>query len=146
VDFFVFVALAFVILAVCTAMIYSYTQQSRRLQAIQVQLSKIEDNKPDILRQERAQWLDPLVMLEVNLNQSPNPQLDEAMLQQIDAARDAIKSLNERLMSTREWMGPPFDLEWTEYLERMPTLKKLYIALSYSLEDATTASAQIVKE
>ncbi len=145
-DFFVFVALAFVILAVCTAMIYSYTQQSRRLQAIQVQLSKIEDNKPDILRQERAQWLDPLVMLEVNLNQSPNPQLDEAMLQQIDAARDAIKSLNERLMSTREWMGPPFDLEWTEYLERMPTLKKLYIALSYSLEDATTASAQIVKE
>ena len=144
-DFFGFIALAFVILTVCVVMIFSYTQQSRRLQAIQAQLSKIEDSKPEILRQERAQWLDPLVLMEVSLNQSPNPQLDEAMLQQIEAAREAIKGLNERLMAAREWMGPPFDLEWAEYLERMPTLKRLYLAAAFE-QSSEGSSPQIVKE
>ena len=144
-DFVGFVALAFVILAVCVAMIISYSQQSRRLQAIQAQLSKIEDSKPEILRQERAQWLDPLVLLEVSLNQSSDPHLDEAMLQQIEAARDAIKGLNERLMTAREWMGPPFDLEWAEYLERMPTLKRLYLAAAFEKSDEVSLP-QIVKE
>ena len=130
-DFFGFVALAFVILAVCLVMIFSYTQQSRRLQAIQAQLSKIEDSKPEILRQERAQWLDPLVLLEVSLNQSADPKLDEPMMLQIEQARDSVKSLNERLMASRDWMGPPFDLEWAEYLDRMPTLKRLYLAAAF---------------
>jgi type VI protein secretion system component VasK len=130
-DFFGFVALAFVILAVCVVMIFSYTQQSRRLQAIQAQLSKIEDSKPEILRQERAQWLDPLVLLEVSLNQSADPKLDEPMMLQIEQARDSVKSLNERLMASRDWMGPPFDLEWAEYLDRMPTLKRLYLAAAF---------------
>ncbi|MBS7805571.1 hypothetical protein KIH24_13440 [Rhizobiales bacterium TNE-4] len=144
-DFVSFVALAFVILAVCVAMIFSYTQQSRRLQAIQAQLAKIEDSKPEILRQERAQWLDPLVLMEVSLNQSDRPALDEAMLQQIEQAREAVKSLNERLVASREWMGAPFDLDWAEYLDRMPTLKRLYLAAAFD-QSSQSPSAKIIEE
>jgi len=144
-DFVSFVALAFVILAVCVAMIFSYTQQSRRLQAIQAQLAKIEDSKPEILRQERAQWLDPLVLMEVSLNQTDRPALDEAMLQQIEQAREAVKSLNERLVASREWMGAPFDLDWAEYLDRMPTLKRLYFAAAFD-QSSQSPSAKIIEE
>jgi predicted Holliday junction resolvase-like endonuclease len=145
-DFFSFVILAIVILLLCVAMIFAYSQQARRLHDIQAQLSKIEDSKPELLRQERAQWLDPLVLLEVQLNQTSNPKIDEAMLQQIQAAREAIKNLNERLVVAREWMGPPFDLEWAEYLDRMPTLKRLYLAADFASEEAPVTSAQIIKE
>ena len=144
-DFVSFVALAFVILAVCVAMIFSYTQQSRRLQAIQAQLAKIEDSKPEILRQERAQWLDPLVLMEVSLNQTDRPALDEAMLQQIEQAREAVKSLNERLVASREWMGAPFDLDWAEYLDRMPTLKRLYLEAAFD-QSSQTPSPKIIEE
>lgn len=145
-DFVSFVALAFVIIAVCVAMIYSYTQQANRLQAIQEQLAKIEESKPELLRQERAQWLDPLILLEVQLNQTANPKLDEAMLEQVQSGREAVKSLNERLMASREWMGPPFDLEWAEYLERMPTLKKLYLAADFVSQETPITSPQIIKD
>ncbi len=145
-DFVSFVALGFVIIAVCVAMIYSYTQQASRLQAIQEQLAKIEESKPELLRQERAQWLDPLVMFEVQLSQSSNPKLDDAMMQQVQLAREAVKSLNERLMASREWMGPPFDLEWAEYLERMPTLKRLYLAADFVSQETAAESTHIVKE
>ena len=145
-DFLSFVAIALIILAVCVAMIMSYSQQARRLQAIQEQLTKIEDSKPELLRQERAQWLDPLILMEVQLNQNSQATLDEAMLQQIDNARIAIKSLNERLIAAQEWMGPPFDMEWAEYLERMPTLKKLYLAADFVSQEAPVTSAHIIKE
>lgn len=144
-DFLTFVAVALIILAVCVAMIMSYSQQARRLQAIQAQLAKIEDSKPELLRQERAQWLDPLVLMEVQLNQSAEPVLDEAMLAQIEQARAAVKSLNERLVVAKEWMGAPFDLEWAEYLDRMPTLKRLYVATVFDQAEATQLP-QIAKE
>lgn len=145
-DFLGFVAIAMIILAICVAMITSYAQQARRLQAIQDQLAKIEDSKPELLRQQRAEWLDPLILMEVQLNQSVKATLDEAMLQQIDEARNAIKGLNEKLIEAKEWMGPPFDLEWAEYLERMPTLKKIYLAADFVREEVPVQSAQIVKE
>jgi len=145
-DFVAFVGIALVILALCVAIVFAYSQQTRQLQEIQDQLAKIESQKSDLLRQERAQILDPLILIESALNQSSNPQIDAAMLQQIDIARVAVKDINERLNAMREWMGPPFDLEWAEYLERMPTLKKLYLASAYVAEETPVASAQIVKE
>lgn len=136
-DFMAFVGIALVILAVCVAMVFAYSQQTRRLQAIQNQLAKMEEKRADLLRQERAGWLDPLILLESNLNQTSHPVLDEAALQQIEAARAAVKDINDQLMQSREWMGPPFDLEWAEYFERMPTLKKLYQAIAFEQPDAS---------
>lgn len=144
-DFFSFASIILIILAVCVVVVYAYAQQARRLQVIQDQLAKIEDNKPELIRQERAQWLDPLIMMEVQLNQSKEPVLDEMMLQQIEEARSAIKSLNERLVGAKEWMGAPFDLEWVEYLDRMPTLKRLYVDTVFERDEHNTSS-QIVKE
>lgn len=108
----------------------------------------MEEKRADLLRQERAGWLDPLILLEGTLNQTSNPQLDEAALQQIDAARTAVKSINDNLMASREWMGAPFDLEWAEYLDRMPTLKKLYVASGFETDTApaTTPSSQIIEQ
>lgn len=145
-DFLSFVALAMVILAVCVAMVMAYAQNTRRLREIESQLAKIEDTKPEILRQERVQWLDPLITLEATLNQTKNPQLDEAALQQIDGARIAVKDITARLVEAREWMGPPYDLEWAEYLERMPTLKRLYMAAGFESDPPTTASSQIIEQ
>ena len=144
-DFFSFASIILIILAVCVVVVYAYAQQARRLQVIQDQLAKIEDNKPELIRQERAQWLDPLVMMEVQLNQSKEPVLDEVMLQQIEDARNAVKNLNARLVAAREWMGAPFDLEWAEYLDRMPTLKKLYVDTVFE-KDESDASSHVVKE
>ena len=144
-DFFSFASIILIILAVCVVVVYAYAQQARRLQAIQDQLAKIEDNKPELIRQERAQWLDPLVMMEVQLNQSKEPVLEEAMLQQIEDARNAVKNLNARLVAAREWMGAPFDLEWAEYLDRMPTLKKLYVDTVFE-KGEPDASSHVVKE
>lgn len=148
-DFMAFVAVALVILVVCVAMIFAYSQQTRRLQDIQNQLAKMEEKRADLWRQERAGLLDPLILLEGTLNQTSNPQLDEASLQQIDAARAGVKQINENLMATREWMGPPFDLEWAEYLERMPTLKRLYVAAGFESDNATlstSSSSHIIEQ
>lgn len=145
-DFLSFVALAMVILAVCVAMVMAYAQNTRRLREIESQLAKIEDTKPEILRQERVQWLDPLITLEATLNQTKNPQLDEAALQQIDGARIAVKDITARLVEAREWMGPPYDLEWAEYLERMPTLKRLYMAAGFESDPPTSTSSQIIEQ
>lgn len=134
-DFMAFVGVALVILIVCVAMVFAYSQQTRRLQDIQNQLAKMEEKRADLLRQERAGWLDPLILLEGTLNQTAHPSLDDATLQQIEAARVAVKDINDKLMQSREWMGAPFDLEWAEYFERMPTLKKLYQAVVFEQPD-----------
>lgn len=136
-DFLSFVAVAMVILGVCIAMVMAYAQNTRRLRDIERHLEKIDETRPEILRQERAQWLDPLITLEASLNQTKNPQLDEASLQQIDAARVAVKDISARLVEAREWMGAPYDLEWAEYLERLPTLKRLYMAAGFETDPAS---------
>lgn len=142
-DFLSFIAIAMVILAVCVAMVMAYAQNTRRLREIEKHLAKIDNTKPEILRQERAAWLDPLITLEASLNQMKEPVLDENALQQIDAARVAVKDITARLAEAREWMGAPYDLEWAEYLERMPTLKRLYMATVF---DDGDGSSQIIEQ
>lgn len=145
-DFIGFIGIAFVILFVCVIIVYAYSQQAHKLQEIQSQLAKIESQKSERLRQERAEHIDPLLLLEGSLNQSQTPQLNEDAFQQIDTARSIVNDINQKLVSLNEWMGPPFDLEWTEYLERMPTLRKLYLASSYVSQETPVTSAQIIKQ
>jgi hypothetical protein len=47
---------------------------------------------------------------------------------QVDQSRDAIKLCNDELKHTGEWVGIPFDFEWTEMFSRLPTLKARYAA------------------
>jgi hypothetical protein len=130
-DIFALVAVIFIVLLGAMAVAAIMMQQSGQLRQIQDKLSKLSKGNeaplnPEGLRIERAGIVDPLVLLEVSLGQSDFVELTEEQMQQIDVARSNIKKISEQLKSAEEWMGPPYDLEWVELLDRMPRLKIAY--------------------
>ena len=134
-DIFALVAVIFIVLLGAMAVAAIMMQQNGQLRQIQEKLSKLSKGNeaplnPEGLRIERAGIVDPLVLLEVSLGQSEFVELTEEQLQQIDFARSNIKKISEQLKSTEEWMGPPYDLEWVELLDRMPRLKIAYQKIS----------------
>ena len=88
----------------------------------------------EALRIERASILDPLVLLEVSLNQSSSVEITEEQLQLVDSARSSVKRITESLKNAEEWMGPPYDLEWVEQLDRMPRVKAAYLKMGLESE------------
>jgi len=48
----------------------------------------------------------------------------------VDTARKRIKTINDTLIGNRQWMGAPFDLEWHEFLDRIPIIRSAYLAAS----------------
>ena len=94
---------------------------------------------PNVIRQERAVCQDRLVLLEVDLTQNQRENLNDEEIQHVESARDAIKRCNDELKQTGDWMGTPFDFEWTEMFNRMPTLKSFYWA---SVEGLTAIDHQ----
>jgi hypothetical protein len=141
-DLFAVVAVVSVMLLLIVAVASLFMQQSGQLREIQAQLSKMEgggESDPSQLRIERAAWIDPLVLLEVALVQSDHNELSAEQMAQIDATRMGVKVITEQLKASGEWMGPPYDLDWMEHLERMPRLKSIY--MKSSLSSDTTPSA-----
>ncbi len=143
-DLFAVVAVVSVVLLLIVAVASLFMQQSGQLRDIQAQLSKMNDHDsivadPSQLRMERAAMIDPLVLFEVELVQSNLNDLSPEQLAQIDAARSGVKSLTERLKASGGWLGPPFDLEWVEHLDRMPRLKSIYMKAGFSPEPPTSA-------
>lgn len=139
-DIFAVVAIIFLVLLVALAMAALSMQQNGQLREIQAKLAKLSgDNKAipqdaEALRIERANTLDPLVLLEASLSQVDAIELTEEQLQLIDAARTSVKSVTQKLKAADEWMGPPYDLEWVEHLDRMPRLKSAYIKIGMRAE------------
>jgi preprotein translocase subunit YajC len=134
-DIFALVAVIFIVLLGAMAVAAIMMQQNGQFRQIQDKLSKLSKGNeaplnPEGLRVERAGIVDPLILLEVSLGQSDSVELTEEQLQQIDFARSNIKKISEQLKSTEEWMGPPYDLEWVELLDRMPRLKIAYQKIS----------------
>jgi hypothetical protein len=141
-DLFAVVAVVSVMLLLIVAVASLFMQQSGQLREIQAQLSKMEgggERDPSQLRIERAAWIDPLVLLEVALVQSDHNELSAEQLAQIDATRMGVKVITEQLKASGEWMGPPYDLDWMEHLERMPRLKSIYMKSSLSSDTTTSA-------
>ncbi len=128
--FSVFVIFLLFFLMAGLLVFYFQTQQS--LRDITNQVGKLQPQaamrSPNAIRLERAAHQDRLVLLEADLNQTPRDTLSEAELKQVDLARDAIKLCNDELKHTGEWIGLPFDFEWTEIFSRIPTLKERYAA------------------
>ena len=114
---------------------YFQTQQS--LRDISERVAKLQPHaamrSPNAIRLERAAHQDRLVLMEAELNQSPRDLLTEAELMMVDQAREAIKLCNDELKHTGEWIGLPFDFEWSEMFARMPTLKAHYATSVESL-------------
>jgi hypothetical protein len=133
--FSVFVIFLLFFLMAGLLVFYFQTQQS--LRDLTEQVGKLQPQaamrSPNAIRLERAAHQDRLVLMEADLNQTPRDILTEAELKQVDQARDAIKLCNDELKHTGEWIGLPFDFEWTEMFNRMPTLKTRYAASVESL-------------
>ncbi len=133
--FSVFVIFLLFFLMAGLLVFYFQTQQSlrditHRVGQLQPQVAM---RSPNTIRMERAGHQDRLVLLEADLNQSQRESLEEAELTLVDQSRDAIKLCNDELKHTGEWIGMPFDFEWTEIFSRMPTLKARYAASIESL-------------
>ncbi len=125
-------AAALLAILIVVLLVYFQNQQVRQLQGIYDRLGRMKTppkprDDPEALRQERASHVGALVMLEADLNRTGRDATPEE-LNGVDAARAAIKALNERIVTADDWRGPPFDLEWSEIFEQMPATKRQFLA------------------
>ena len=107
-----------------------YFQTDNRLRSIAHKVDQLQPKillrSSNVIRQERADHQDSLLLLEAKFNQAPRNTMLEDEMELVEKARDAIKSNNEELKRNGEWIGIPFDYEWHEYFARLPTLKSHY--------------------
>jgi hypothetical protein len=69
---------------------------------------------------------DKLVLLEADISKNHRESLTEEELKMFDVARHQIKASIAGLKSSGEWVGLPFEYEWTEMLDRLPNVLGLY--------------------
>jgi hypothetical protein len=124
------VLVVFILFALMVALLVFYFQTQQSLQSIKRRVDQLQPQialrSSNVIRQERADHQDFLLLLEAQLNQSPRGALLEDEMGMVDKARDAIKLNNEELKRNGDWLGIPFDPEWAEYFDRLPTLKAHY--------------------
>jgi hypothetical protein len=127
---FLLIIIVFLILILMSFILfYFYTQQSlrdisNRLNTLQP--SDANKRSPETIRRERAYCHDQLVVLEAELSTSRRESLTTEELESIDRARKTIKACIEELKHSGDWIGLPFDFEWTEMLARLPNVNTLY--------------------
>lgn len=143
-DIFVTVMLIAMILLVVVIGAAVFAQQSGTLRDIQNKLDMAQDHDrkrkdPEILRRERVALIDPLMLLESALYSRKPLELTQEEIDLIASSRERVIALSEELKASNEWLGPPYDLEWVEYLERIPMLRTLYLNSGFEEE----APAQI---
>ena len=114
---------------ICVVLFYVFTQQS--LNDISKRLNSMQSEAPvartpDVIRRERAYSHDQLVLLEAELSTTGREDLTAAEVEDIDKARKKIKTCVDELKASRDWIGLPFDFEWTEILDRLPHVNSLY--------------------
>ena len=132
-DIFVTVMMVAMLLLVVIVGAAIFVQQSGNLRDLRDKLQSVQDEakkrrNPDTLRRERVAMLDQLLLLETQLNDRDPSILDAQELDLITASRERIMSISQELKAVQDWIGAPYDLEWVEYLERLPRLKSLYLS------------------
>lgn len=133
-------AMALVVGLVIVIIVVQQYQQNAQYREIQDRLREIRqaemlEQQARALRTERSGIIDPLTLLEAELVSRGNKQLTEEELIFVENARNRTKSINEQLVNMRHWMGPPFDLDWHEALERLPIIKEAFLAASFAAEN-----------
>jgi hypothetical protein len=116
-------------LLICVVLFYVFTQQS--LNDISKRINRLQSaapiaRTPDVVRRERAYSHDQIVLLEAELSSSGREVLTEAEVMEIDKVRKKIKICVDELKASGDWIGLPFDFEWTEILDRLPRVNSLY--------------------
>jgi len=111
---------------------YSYFRSQAKLSdAFNLFLSK---EKPPVdrirnevvVRKERSAVHDKLMLLEAALVINERLDLTEEEIALVEKSREDIKRCTEDLEKAKEWLGNPFDLTWSEILERLPKVDLLY--------------------
>lgn len=148
-SFFTLGAFVLLIGLIVLTIIVQQFQQNRQYAEIQARLKEIRDaelreQRANALRAERTAVIDPISMLEATLLARGTGALTDEELYQVDAARSRIKAITDELMHNQQWLGPPFDLEWHDYLERIPQVRNAFLAANFSATPAelTTGDAQ----
>ena len=132
-DILVTVMLVAMLLLVVILGAAVFVQQSGSLRELRDKLQSVQDEarirkNPDTLRRERVAVLDPLQLLETQLSDREPLLLSEEELGLIAASRERIMTISQQLKALNDWIGAPYDLEWVEYLERLPRMKALYLS------------------
>ena len=127
-DIFVTVMMVAMVLLLVIVGATVFIQQSGSLRDIQTQLDQVKEQAkkrkdPEVLRRERVAALDPLMLLESQLYARKPQLLTEEEIELIAASRAHVMDLTEQLKAANEWLGAPYDLEWFEYMERLPLIK-----------------------
>lgn len=125
------IALLILLLVLCL-MFYVVTQQDlraihQRLSAMDTPAAKpVSQRTAEVVRRERSEAHDKLVLIEASLSTQPREQLSADELATYESSRRTIQARNAELRRTQDWLGLPYDLEWTEVQERLPKLCALY--------------------
>ena len=131
-DIFVTVMMIAMILLVVVVGAAVFAQQNGTLRDIQNKLNMVQEHErkrkdPEVLRRERVAILDPLLVLESQLYSRKPQELAQEEIELIANSRTRILTLCDELKAASDWLGAPYDLEWFEYLERMPVVRTLYL-------------------
>ena len=144
-DIFVTVMMVAMLLLVVVMGAAIFVQQSGNLRELRDKLQSVQDEakirkNPDALRRERVAVLDPLLLLETQLSERDPLLLSEEELRLVFESRERIMAISQQLKAVDDWIGAPYDLEWFEYLERLPRIKTLYLNADLG-EDAGSTTA-----
>lgn len=131
-DIFITVMMIAMILLVVVIGAAVFVQQSGTLRDIQNKLDMVQEHEkkrkdPEVLRRERVAILDPLMLLESQLHSRKPQELTEEEIEMISTSRARILTICDELKAAADWIGAPYDLEWFEYLERIPIIRELYL-------------------
>lgn len=143
-DLFVIILILTMMLIIVVVFATLYVQQSGYLQEIQNKLAKIDpqvvekQKQAETLRRQRLEVVDPLMLLEAEFHQGIRKTLDEMELQRIADARDRVMAISQQLRDLGDWLGPPYDLEWPDYFERLPEIKAVYLKSAFGQEQVET--------
>jgi len=129
ITFLPLVILLLILALMCFLLYYFYIQQS--LENLSRQLANLQTPQasargPDLIRREKAYRHDQLFLLEADLTNYPRELLNEEEMAVVDVARKNIKLCIDELKQSGEWLGLPFDFEWTELVDRVPKVIALY--------------------
>ena len=115
---------------VCFLLFYFFTQQSLRDITARLNIVLQHSHPPkknsESIRRERALAHDRLVLLEADLSHHPREYLSAQELASIDEISQSIRNCIAELKKSGEWVGLPFDFEWTDILARLPKVDALY--------------------
>jgi len=131
-DIFVTVMMIAMILLIVVVGAAVFAQQSGTLRDIQKKLDMAQEHEkkrkdPEVLRRERVALVDPLMLLESQLHSRKPRELAPEEIESIVASRARVIAISEELKTANEWLGAPYDLEWVEYLERIPLVRTIYL-------------------